>query len=134
MHRTHFRIVYLISFLFLTCTNQPQSVLLYQEVMDIHDAVMPKVHDIQKLSKQLEEKAKEENLNEGQKAEIQKTLQQLEAADKSMWDWMNGFKQPDPELSEEKTMELLTIEKEKISKVSDLMLGSINAAQELLAK
>src|SRR5690606_40825126 len=43
------------SFLFAACTNKPGTLqIMEQEVMDIHDEVMPKMSDIHKSRKQLQ--------------------------------------------------------------------------------
>lgn len=135
MRYTSFRISFLVGvvlFAFSCQQSSSPSDQLYDEVMYIHDEVMPKVHNVHKLSKQLKEKMEAEGLEEVQKAQIKSTLDQLDAADKAMWDWMNAFERPDASLGEEKVMALLKAEKEKISKVSEMILSSITAAEGLL--
>ncbi len=129
-HLFRFGVLFCLAIAIFACNSGPTNEQLHQEVMDIHDAVMPKIHEIQQLSKQLEEKSKEPNLSAPDAGRIKHTLTQLEAADKAMWDWMNAFKKPDDSLPADKVKELLLAEKEKISKVSEMMLSSIEAAKE----
>lgn len=123
-------------------TNQIQTVVdivktpsdvLLEEVMKIHDDVMPKVKDIHRLKKQLEIQLTA--TNEGvDKKEIQAVYDQLEAADNSMWDWMKNYRQPDKDTPQEEIISYLKKEKVSISKVSKDMLSSIAAGEKLLEK
>ncbi len=107
------------------------SEVIYNEVMKIHDDVMPKVKDINRLQKQLKAKLESPEATTNQK-EIQSLLQQLDLADKSMWDWMGAFKQPNKNSPQDSIIQYLKQEKITISKVSEDMLNSIAKAKKYL--
>lgn len=108
---------------------------LYDEVMFIHDDVMPKMTNITGLTKELKSKksklvdSKCEFENEDE-AKINKVLDRLNVAEEEMWDWMHGFKRPE-EGSHEEIMQYLESEKIKIDNVRQNMLASIRAAETL---
>lgn len=106
-----------------------------EEVMNIHDEVMPKMGTIGKLVGQLKPMA--DSL--GMESAEAKAMKDLQEANKSMMDWMQEFGNKfDPEeilegkeLSEEK-MQLLDEEEEKIKAVKEAINSSIARAEELL--
>ncbi len=108
---------------------------LYDEVMFIHDEVMPKMTNITGLTKELKGKksklvnSKCEFENEDE-AKINKVLDRLSVAEEEMWDWMHEFKRPE-EGSHEEIMQYLEGEKIKIDNVRQNMLASIRAAETL---
>lgn len=82
----------------VACGKKEQSAekSLYDQVMDIHDEVMPKMEDIQKLRKQLKDSlANNPDLAMEKKTEIEDAIKDLEAARKSMMDWMHQFSPPE---------------------------------------
>jgi len=109
--------------LVLFACNQPKNPL-YKEVMKIHDDVMPHTGDIVKLSRTL--KKKKDNFPEEQRAMVDQTIQELDAAEEAMMDWMSKF---DSKRDEEA---YLQGEKDKIQKVSDQMYASIEKAKKLI--
>ena len=108
-----------------------------EEVMAIHDEVMPEMGTIAKLVAELKPLA--DSTETGQ--EYDKAMKDLQAAHKSMMDWMGGFGDRfDHEeimegkaLSEEKQKWLLE-EEEKAKAMRDQILSSISQAQALLEK
>lgn len=106
-----------------------------KEVMAIHDEVMPKMSELGKLVSQLKPMA--DSL--GMESAPAKAILDLQNANKSMMDWMQGFGNKfDSEeimkgkaLSKEK-VELLKEEEEKINKVKEQINTSIENAQNLL--
>ena len=97
---------------------------MHDEVMVIHDAVMPKMRDIYKLRKEL--KKEEEN------STTTTLIKNLENADDAMMDWMAQYKKPGT--SDENYQKYLNEQKASISVVRDEMLSAIQEAQEYLAK
>ena len=65
---------------------------MWDKVMVIHDDVMPKMSELNKIKKQLEEKSKVIR-NEILQPKIIAAIKTLEQADEGMWDWMHGLKQ-----------------------------------------
>jgi hypothetical protein len=88
-----------IMFLMLTCaltacekTEKP----LYDQVMDIHDEVMPKMNDLYKIKKQLQDSiTNTPNMPGETKEEFQTTILLLDSASTSMMVWMREFNPPD---------------------------------------
>lgn len=118
-------------------TNQAQEAeqqKLWDEMMVVHDEVMPKMSDINALSKQMEAATADTALTDELRDATRKALYDLQAADKVMWDWMYGLQQL-PDLrngkKHEDIMQYLQDEIGKITEVKNAMLGSIEAAEAL---
>ena len=102
---------------------------LYDEVMDIHDNVMPKMQDISKLRRELRKQiveAKDSSI-------IMKDILYLNKADDAMMDWMARFSE-EYQLLQEKEQKLKYLKNEipAIEYVRDIMLESIAIAQKRL--
>jgi hypothetical protein len=99
---------------------------LYEEVMDIHDEVMPKMEDLHRKKIELQKKAKESGVTEDQKKQYETTIARLDSASESMMVWMNEFNpMPDSVAGEEKAREYLENEMEKIKKVKENILQAL---------
>lgn len=110
--------------------QQAQYDSLFDQVMAVHDEVMPKMEEIHDLKKRIE---KELEIVEGDSEMVLKTAhKELSEADKGMRDWMRNFRKPADDLSMEEKMNYLRQEKETISKVSEDMLSSIENANNAL--
>lgn len=101
---------------------------LFDEVMVIHDDVMPKTAVIHRMKKNLKKQIQEDNL-----APITMAIKQLDEADEGMMQWMEEFKKPKGKTFEE-AKSYLNQEKEKISKVKKDILSAISVAEELIPK
>lgn len=113
---------------FIISCGAPTDNKLYDEVMFIHDEVMPKMSDISKLGKEIKKK-KQELSDSTLIAIYDDHIKALNEADEAMYDWMHEFELPDQESDVEP---YLIKEKDRIQKVSDMMLSSIANAQKLL--
>ncbi len=105
----------------------------WEEVMAVHDEVMPRMSEVNRLTEQLKERM--ETAPEAEKQELSQAVQQLEAADKGMWDWMYGIKQLGElrdSLAHEGIVEYLNTEEKKIAEVRDQILSSIDNAKALV--
>lgn len=112
---------------------------LHDQVMAIHDEIMPKMGDIMDYKA----KARTEldslmqlgedgyQLRKDQLVEIQSSL---EAADHAMMDWMHQFEPSIDSISHEKAMEYLRSEKERITKVKEIMIQALEDAREVMAE
>jgi hypothetical protein len=108
-----------------------------EQVIDIHDEVMPKMGTLGKLVGQLKPMA--DSL--GVESLEAKAMKDLQLANKSMMDWMQGFgnrfdyeeTMNGKELSEEKE-HWLKEEEEKVKKVKEDINSSIERAEEILKK
>jgi hypothetical protein len=106
-----------------------------KEVMAIHDEVMPKMGTIGKLVAEL--KPKIDSTESGIAYEI--AMKDLQAAHRSMMDWMKGFGDrftsdeilKGAELTEEKKM-WLNEEEEKVKALKEQINTSIKNAEKLL--
>ena len=108
---------------------------LYEQVMDIHDEVMPKTDEIYKLKKELQDKiTKSPDMTADKKKELDMILLELDSADDSMMDWMHKFNPLPDTANQEKAREYLENEMEKIKKVRELINGSIDKAKTEVGK
>jgi hypothetical protein len=105
---------------------------LYDDVMDIHDEVMPKMDDIYKLKEKLKSQLTDApNMAEEKRREIEIIISRLEAASEGMMVWMRNFDPLPDSLGEEKARKYLEEQKEKVTKVKEDMLKAIEDAKEM---
>lgn len=103
-----------------------------EEVMAIHDEVMPKMGELNQLKESLEKKAETMEGDDPSKSAVIGALGALETADEAMMDWMRNFEPPVQGDESDEVLNYLKIEKEKISEVRDQMLESMAKAKSLL--
>jgi len=120
--------IILISILTLACDNTQTKEVnqvknIWDEMMVIHDEVMPKTSEIVRLQKQLKEQENTEEI-----------VQQLGEAEEAMWTWMNGLKQYEKieQMDKTEAVAYLKESKAEIEKVSQQMLKSIEAGKAKL--
>ena len=119
-----------------TPSKEEKESALYQEMMDIHDIVMPKMGTMSQLGQQL--KAQLEKLEKGDdalKPQMEKIVADLSKADEGMMDWMHGVESLGKlreSKSHEEIMAYIEGEKLKIEGVQELTESSIETAQALL--
>lgn len=134
---------FIISILTLTisqfaCSSEKKTALsereqLYQEVMEIHDAVMPKMSDINRVKRKLSELiATDSTLTEDEKILMTNGIAALITAETGMTGWMRAFEVPKAGDPDNKVIEYLNNEKQKISQVSEMMLNSLKKGEEIL--
>lgn len=105
---------------------------LYDQVMDIHDEIMPRSEDIYQLKKELQEKvASTPNLIAEKKQELELAIAQLDSADQSMMKWMHQFHPLPDSADQEKARAYLESQMENIKKVRELMSESIEKAKSM---
>jgi hypothetical protein len=105
---------------------------LYDEVMKVHDEVMPKMNDIYKLKEDLKKEiADAPGMVENKRKEIESAILQLDAASEAMMDWMRNFNPLPDSLGEENAREYLEEQKIKVDKVKEEMLRAIDEAKGL---
>lgn len=104
---------------------------LYDQVMDIHDEVMPKMDDLYKLKKQLQDSiAKTPGMVEEAKKELELTIQQLDSASNSMMVWMRQFNPPTDSTSEEALREYLEAQLEMVKKMREDVMGALDKGKK----
>jgi len=106
---------------------------LYDQVMTIHDEVMPKMEDIYKLKKDLADKiANTPAMVEEKKKALEAMMTRLDSANNAMMDWMHEFNPLPDSVDQEKAREYLENEMEKIKKVRDLTAESLEKAKQIM--
>ncbi len=132
-----------VSLVIFSCKEEPksnqsaESASKMEEVMAIHDEVMPKMSTIGKLVGEL--KPMVDSTEQG--LEYQRAMTDLQDAHKSMMDWMKGFGERfdsdeilnGKELTAEKRVWLLE-EEVKVNALREQINSSIANAEELLQK
>ena len=134
--------IYLLSLILLFCLNscgdgqqnqnegEVSQEELYDEVMAVHDEVMPRMGDLMNYQSQL--KGKIDSLPEGQAEEtesLQSVVDELEEAHDAMMGWMRNFNRDYEGMTEEEVMEYLRQEKEKIEEVKEKMNSALQEAE-----
>ena len=108
---------------------------LYDQAMNIHDEVMPKMEDIYKIKSQIQEKiANSPNLVKERKETLERTILQLDSANNAMMDWMHEFNPLPDSVDEEEARAYFENQIEKIKKVKELMVSTIEQAKEEASK
>jgi hypothetical protein len=106
---------------------------LYNQMMDVHDEVMPKMDDIMKLKRELQEQiANSPDMLAERKQELENVISNLDSASNSMMSWMHRIHEFDPladSVDQEKAREYLESEMEEIRKVKELINESIDKAK-----
>jgi len=106
-------------------TDSPNEAL-YHQVMDIHDEVMPKMDDLYKLKRDLQEKIESTpDLVAEEKKKLEDRIAHLDSASQLMMEWMHQFNPLPDSTDQEEAREYLESEMEKIKKVKDAMLEAI---------
>jgi hypothetical protein len=103
---------------------------LYDKVMDIHDEVMPKMEDIYRLKKELQEKIDgTADMPLDRKKELEDIISDLDSADHLMMDWMHHFNPLPDSVDQEAAREYLETEMEKVMKVRELTNEALDKAK-----
>jgi Fungal specific transcription factor domain len=111
---------------------------LYNQMMDIHDEVMPKMDDVMKLKRELQEQiANSPDMVIERKQELENVISNLDSASNSMMNWMHRIHEFNPladSVDQEKAREYLESEMEEIRKVKELISESIEKAKSEVKK
>ena len=97
---------------------------LYNQVMDIHDEVMPKTEDLYNLSKQLKEKMTNTTTEE-EKQDLQFRILYLDSVNNMMMDWMHEFQPVTDSTDEEVGRAYYETQLEKVKKVKEAILMAV---------
>lgn len=112
-------------------TDSDPNQVLYDQVMDIHDEVMPRTEDLHNLKQKLQEQisaAPDMVVEERQK--LERRIARLDSVDKMMMDWMHYFNLPDS-LTDEAKREYLESQMEKIKQVREAIQEAIASEKGL---
>lgn len=102
---------------------------LYDEVMNIHDEVMPKMDDIHRKKTELKEKlANNPGLPQEEKDKANAMIAKLDSAGESMMVWMREFRPLPDSIGEDKAREYLEKELKRVKQVRKNMLKALDEA------
>jgi hypothetical protein len=102
-------------------TNQ----VLYNEAMDIHDEVMPKMGNLMALKRKLKDTLDTPGLTEDQRKDIESRVHLLDSAHTSMMDWMHGVYPPEDSTAGEEYRQYIEEKLESAKKMRTLILEAI---------
>jgi hypothetical protein len=106
----------------------------WDQVMSIHDEVMPLIPDINKAVKVLKENITED-IAEEKKEQIMSTIGKLESADEGMFSWMANIRQIEPlrdSMNHQEIMQYLEKEMVAVTKVKVNILLGLEEGQALI--
>jgi len=106
-----------------------QSNPLYDEVMKVHDEIMPEMKTLHKNKKFLKSWKEDHSLSQTEQAKIDSLIILIDAADEGMMSWMHNFSVPEDSLLIEK---YLLEEKAKVDKVSSDMKRAIETSNAFI--
>lgn len=103
---------------------------LYDEVMSVHDEVMPKMNDLYKAKATLAKQLREDpGLSEDQKATISRKIARIDSASEEMMVWMRQFNPLPDSAGEDRAKAYLQEELTKVRKVREDILQALESAQ-----
>jgi hypothetical protein len=121
-------LIFPILLLSLGC-EQKSTEALYNEVMAIHDEVMPKMNDLYQAKTGLSTRLKDPELSENEKQEIQVKIATIDSASESMMAWMRQFQPVSDTGDDEKAQAYLKRELEKVKKVREDILQALEETE-----
>ena len=98
--------------------------VLQNQVLDIHDEVMPKTEELYNISKELKANWKEAR-SEDEKMQLQKRIDYLDSVNNMMMDWMHEFTPLPDTTNEETARAYYETHLEKIKKVREAILMAL---------
>ena len=129
------------TFLFFVCAvlsgcgneNKELETKLNEEVMAVHNDVMPKMGELNRIKRQLKSfKETVPDENAALKDSLINTILLLSKSEDMMSDWMANYKYPNPAAKHEDLVIYLKAQKDSIKQVSDAMYMSLAIAKEFL--
>ena len=113
-------------------SNSPSPIdELLEEVMAVHDKVMPEMGTIHRLRKKLKQRLSDGIEDPALKEKIQATIKTLDDADEGMMSWMAAFKMPKEDSNAAK-LNYLKEQQLQIAKVKEDILNAIEMAKSLV--
>lgn len=104
---------------------------LYEEVMNVHNEVMPKMDDIHRKKEELKNKiANTPDMTLEKRMTIDATIAKLDSAGESMMAWMRQFNPVPDSAGEEKARMYLEGEMVKVKKVRENILQALKKAEK----
>lgn len=104
---------------------------LYDQVMDIHDEVMPSMSELYKLKRELSKKIENSpDLVEAKRIEMESTILLLDSANRGMMKWMNDFS-PEDYTSKEELHRYLEDEIVRVQRMKETMLTALEKGRQV---
>ncbi|MDQ2656750.1 MAG: hypothetical protein M3Y60_04955 [Bacteroidota bacterium] len=100
---------------------------LYDEVMDVHNEVMPRMDDLYKAKTTLQTRLAMPGLGEKEKEDISSKIARLDSASEGMMVWMRQFEPLADSVGEEKARTYLEAELVKVKKVREDIQEALEA-------
>ena len=122
-----------LSFMHCGHSDNPERQKAFDEMMQVHDEVMPEISTINKLSRKLKKKI-EMTQNQDSLIMMKATLTRLEEAEEGMMDWMHELNVPGKNIEDANAIDYMKKEKDKISIVSQKMKKSILSGKAILGE
>jgi hypothetical protein len=102
---------------------------LYDQVMAIHDEVMPKMNDIYSIKEELKRQITETTgLTEEKRQGLEASISQLDSASEGMMIWMRNFNPLPDSLGEDQAREYLENEMERVKGVRTAIYEALEGA------
>lgn len=112
-------------------TPQCKQQLLYDQVIELHDEVMPKLSQISTLKSEIEVRM-EASEDSTERSEWFELMQLLDLADESMWVWMRQFKPEMDSVVTTEDMDYLELQLKEVAEVAQGINGSIEKSKKAL--
>ncbi len=132
-----FTFLFIIGAAFSSCSNENKELemKLNEEVMAVHNDVMPKMGELNRIKRQLKSfKETVPDENAALKDSLINTILLLSKSEDMMSDWMTNYKYPNPQMKHEELRQYLATQKDSIKLVSDALYKSIAIANGFLKK
>ena len=104
--------------------NSPNQAL-YEEVMNIHDEVMPKMNDLHKAKTSLQTRLNMPGVGESERQDVERKIARIDSASEGMMVWMRQFNPVADSAGEEKAKTYLEAELVKVKEVRQKILDAL---------
>lgn len=129
------RLTYLILLVAVLTSCKDANKELYKKVMETHDEVMPRMGELERLKREIRnEIAQSPDMIVERKEKLEQIISNLDSASYAMMDWMHKFNPLPDSARKEDVQRYLETEQERIQRVKDKMLKSIEDAKTALAE
>jgi len=110
---------------------------LYDQMMAVHDEVMPRMGELNRISRSLKEyRENHPEMTDAIRQRIEQAIEQLEAADEGMMSWMGTDRKPETlrgkDMEHQAIMDYLKKEEAAIRQVKQDMEQSMENGRQLL--
>lgn len=106
-------------------TTDDSNQILYNQIMDIHDEVMPKTENLYNISKQLKENLKDAT-TDAEKELLQAQIYYFDSVNTMMMDWMHEFKPLPDTTNQEAARSYYETHLEKVKLVREAILTAVD--------